>query len=55
MAEQAHFIAALKKVGDQMTGLFTTMGAQGMAKINLSRETIKSIKNGLKVLRNIPS
>lgn len=33
MGEQAQFIATLKTVGEQMTGLSTTVGAQGVAKI----------------------
>ena len=53
MGEQAQFIAALKNMGDQMTGLTTTMGAQGVAKIMKPfegnpkefKEWIKSIKN----------
>ena len=33
MGEEAQFVAALKNVGDQMTGLTTTIGAQSVAKI----------------------
>lgn len=33
MAQQAQFIAAYKNVRNQMTGLSTIMGAQGVAKI----------------------
>lgn len=33
MAEQAQFVNVLRNVGEQMAGLSTTMGAQGVAKI----------------------
>ena len=48
-------MAALKNVGDQMTGLSTTMGAQGVARIHVIKpfegnpkdfkEWVKSIEN----------
>lgn len=53
MAEQAQFVNVLKNVGEQMAGLSTTMGAQGVAKIISSfdggspkefKEWIKSIE-----------
>lgn len=33
MAEQAAFVDMFKSMGDQIAGLTTTMGAQGIAKV----------------------
>lgn len=62
MGEQAQFVAALKNVGDQMSGLSTTIGAQGVAKVVKSFDgNAKEFKDWIKniekysILTRVPS
>ncbi|MCG8104675.1 MAG: hypothetical protein N0C91_20110 [Candidatus Thiodiazotropha endolucinida] len=62
MGEQAQFVAALKNVGDQMTGLSTAVNAQGVAKVIKSfegnpkefKEWIKGIEK-YSILTRVPA
>lgn len=62
MGEQAQFVAALKNVGDQMTGLSTAVNAQGVAKVIKSfegnpkefKEWIKNIEK-YSILTRVPA
>lgn len=62
MGEQAQFIAALKNVGDQMSGLSTAVNAQGVAKVIRSfdgnprefKEWIKNIEK-YSILTRVPA
>ena len=55
MAEQQEqFANVFRNMGEQVAGLSTAVGAQGVAKLSVSlRGTVNNLRTGLKVLRNM--